>query len=198
MQISNHYIARLKLLWCYMSDVSQCFKRKNHLQFHSSGKKPKLLTMNSGVPPRCVPCLLLNTADGWEEGAQWLPSCPRTPHAVMTSLALKVTECHFLSHFHAFVSVVVSVEYCFSFLDLVKSCSSFLTQLKCYSFEKPLPCLGLDPVGQHWVYFLSVPLLWMSRARHRPSSSLYIPVLGNSASHRDIFKWMNEICVLSC
>lgn len=81
---------------------------------------------------------------GWMGGgcAVMTCSCPHTPHDVMTSVALKVTKCPFLYHFHAFVSVVVSVEYSFSFLDQVKSCSSFLTQLKCCSFEKPLLVQG--------------------------------------------------------
>lgn len=137
---------------------------------------------------------------GWVGGGCAVTSsCPHTPHAVVTSLAVKVTECPFSLSFSCFCvycglcGVLFLLSWPSEKLFLLPDTTQVLLFRE--TFARPRPCLGLDPVGQHWVYFLSVPLLWMSRARHCPSSSLYIPVLSNSASHRDIFlnEWMRYV-----
>lgn len=137
---------------------------------------------------------------GWVGGGCAVTSsCPHTPHAVVTSLAVKVTECPFSLSFSCFCvccglcGVLFLLSWPSEKLFLLPDTTQVLLFRE--TFARPRPCLGLDPVGQHWVYFLSVPLLWMSRARHCPSLSLYIPVLSNSASHRDIFlnEWMRYV-----
>lgn len=97
------------------------------------------------------------------------------------------------------VSVVVSVEYRFSFLDLVKSCFSFLTQLKCYSFEKPLLSKALPWT---WPCGTASGILCLCRCSECLKQGIALPclcnlviVLSNSASHRDVFlnEWMRYV-----
>ena len=182
----------------YVSCFSIKKKKKNHSKFHSSGKEAQALDHEVWGSPWCVPCLLLNT--GWMGGGCAVTSsCPRIPHAVMTSLALKVTKCPFSLSFSCFCiccglcGVLFLLSWPSEKLLLLPDTTQVLLFRE--TFAGPRPCLGLDPVGQHWVYFLSVPLLWTSGARHCLSSSLYISVLSNSASHRDVFliEWMRYV-----
>lgn len=77
------------------------------------------------------------------------------------------------SHFHAFACAVVSVEYYFSFLDLVNI--SFQTQPRCYSFKTPLlntlPCPAPAWDLTLWCSIgstcLALLLVWMAWALHR-------------------------------
>lgn len=112
------------------------------------------MAMNSEVP-HDMPCLLCVTVNGWVVGcaAKTSWSCPYSPHAVLAYITSRAPAIHFLPYFHAFACAFVSVEYCFSFLDLVNT--SFQRQPKRCLFAEhillPSPYIGLDPVVQHWV-----------------------------------------------
>lgn len=89
------------------------------------GKKSKLLTMNSRIPHDVRPASCWTQQMDGSEGVQHTSfSCPPNPHAVLTSLTLRSPNVHFLSHLHTFACAVVSVECCFSFLDLANIYSS--------------------------------------------------------------------------
>ena len=103
------------------------------------GKKSKLLTVNSRIPHDVRPASCRTQQMDGSEGVQHTSfRSPHNPHAVLTSRTLRSPNVHFLSHFPTFACAVVSVEYCFSFLDLVDIYSSSWVQPKYYSLKKPL------------------------------------------------------------
>lgn len=132
---------------------------------------------------------------GWVGGGCAVTSWLRTPHAVMTSLALKVTECPFSLSFSCFCvccglcGVLFLLSWPSEKLFLLPDTTQVLL------FRNLCPALDLTLWDSIGYTFCLCHCSWMSRARHRPSSSLYIPVLSNSASHRDIFlnEWMRYV-----
>ena len=136
------------------------------------GRSPSSWPWSLGFPTMCA---LPPIEHGWMGGGCTVTSsCPRIPHAVMTSLALKVTKCPFSLLFSCFCVCcgLCGVLFLLSWPSEKLLLPPDTTQVLFFqeTFAGSRPCLGLDPVGQHWVYFLSVPSLWTSRARHCLSS----------------------------